>query len=180
MKTLKECQAIVAASKHFKQTTHSIDGYEIVIFDYNDGAKYLDFLEHDAFELRGLTFVDGERFPMLDKFFNLGEKDEFELEKALSKKVKSIQIKDDGSLIGFLVLPNRRVVPKTKAGFSNPFTTISSKWLKEGSKVKAIEELYDEGIHPLFECVSDKEKIVLSYDWEGLKLIQARRKDIHS
>jgi len=177
MKTLRECQAIVEKSKHFKQVTHNIDNHEIIIFDYNDGAKYLDFLEHDAFELRGLTFVDGERFPMLDKFFNLGEKSETELEESLTKKVKSVQIKDDGSLIGFIVLRNGKVVPKTKAGFSNPFTTIASNWLKENQNEKAIKELYDEGIHPLFECVSDKEKIVLKYDWEGLKLIQARRKD---
>ena len=71
MKTLAQCEDIVKASKHFTKTIQEIDGYEIITFDYQDGAKFEDFNEHDSFELRGLTFIDGKHFPMLHKFFNL-------------------------------------------------------------------------------------------------------------
>ena len=177
MKTLQQCEQIVKESKHFLKKVNMVQGYEVISFDYQDGAKYQDFLEYDAFELRGLTFIEGVAFPMLHKFFNLGEKSLTEVDEAKNKTIKSIQIKDDGSLIGFLILPNGNVVAKTKSGFSNPYTDIATEWLdKDDNRVK-IKSLYDNGVFPLFECVSFKHKIVLSYDWEGLKLIQARKSD---
>jgi T4 RnlA family RNA ligase len=174
MKNLQDCLTIVNNSKHFIKKTNTIDGFEIISFDYNDGAKFKDFEEHDAFELRGLTFVGDSCFPMLHKFFNLGEKYIDEVKDSLSKNIKSIQVKDDGSLIGFILLPNDRVVPKTKTGFSNPYTDIAYKWLSSDDNENKIRNLLKRDIHPLFECVSPNFKIVLSYDWEGLKFIQAR------
>lgn len=174
MKSLNECITITEKCKKFRKVINIVEGFEVISFDYQDGTDFIDFAEHDAFELRGLSFVEGKRFPMLDKFFNLGERYENEITEALVKRVKSIQVKDDGSLIGFLVLPNGKVVAKTKLGFKNEFTNIANKWLLENDNEHKIVELYNKGIFPLFECVSDKHKVVLSYDWEGLKLIQAR------
>ena len=171
---MKKYENIVEASKHFVKKIEVIDGYEIITFNYRDGAKYRDFEEFDAFEMRGLSFVNGVKFPMIHKFFNAGERYPEELKELLDKKVKSIQIKDDGSLIGFIILPNGRVIPKTKAGFSNDFTKIAKKWLGTDNNEDSIKDLYSQDILPLFECVSDKHKIVLDYEWEGLKLIQAR------
>ena len=177
MKTLKECQTIVTNSKLFTMTTQIQNGDEIITFDYQDGTKFRDFEEHNAFHMRGITFVNGECFPMLDKFFNLGERHIDEIEEAKLKTIQSIQIKDDGSLIGFLILSDGNVIAKTKVGLSNPFTDIANNFLKENNNDGKIRDLYNEGIFPLFECVSDKQTIVLKYEWEGLKLIQARRKD---
>ncbi len=174
MKTLNECINITNNSKYFVKTTQDIDGHTITSFNYVDGTPIQDFETHNAFELRGLTFVNETAFPMLHKFWNLGEKNVSEIESSLTKKVKSIQEKDDGSLIGFLILPNNKVIAKTKMGFSNEFTDIANKWLLNDDNENKILSLFNQGILPLFECVSNNHTIVLEYDWEGLKLIQAR------
>jgi T4 RnlA family RNA ligase len=174
MKNLQECLSIVNSSKSFVKKNKNIDGYDIVSFDYKDGTKYQEFLTFDAFELRGLTFIENKPFPMLHKFFNLGEIHPDDIHSFQSKTIKSIQIKDDGSLIGFILLPNNKVIPKTKTGFSNPYTDIASKWLSSNNNEDKIRQLLQNDIHPLFECVSPHHKIVLPYDFEGLKFIQAR------
>ena len=174
MKTLLECIEITNSNPKFIKVEQLIHGYNVISFNYIDGTTIPEFEDADAFELRGLTFVDGKPFPMLEKFWNLGEKSVQDIEDSLDKEVKSVQTKDDGSLIGFLVLPNGLVIPKTKMGFSNEFTEIATQWLYENDNRETIKQLYEEGIYPLFECVSNKHKIVLEYNWEGLKLIQAR------
>jgi hypothetical protein len=178
MHTLKDCETLVNNTKFFTKTTNYIDGYEIISFNYQDGTHYNDFLTHDGFHMRGLTFVEGVKFPMLDKFFNLGERHVDEINEAKSKKIKSIQKKDDGSLIGFIVLPNGRVIAKTKVGLDNEFTKIANNWLLEDNNETKIKKLFKEGVFPLFECVSNNFPVVLKYDWEGLVLIQSRKNDL--
>jgi RNA ligase len=103
----------------FYESKFIIDGYDISIFNYRI-ATYQDFLEYQAFELRGLTFVfnkDGsffKRFLLMEKFFNLNENESTSIDLVKNKKIKSVFFKEDGSIINFIQLPNGRILAKSK------------------------------------------------------------------
>jgi hypothetical protein len=76
LKTKKECDAIVERNDAFIKTDRVIEGYNVVIYDYRL-ASLSDFVKDEAFELRGLTFVENpetgewERNLLMNKFFNI-------------------------------------------------------------------------------------------------------------
>jgi len=172
MKTLEQCYKICEKSNKFKFVKNG--GF--VTFSYTKGGVTLsDFESLDAKELRGLTFCDGKAYPMIHKFFNYGETEE-----SLDyndNDVESIQIKDDGSTISFVKDAYGKIFPKTKSGFSNEIVDMANKWLNIGNNRYSINDLLNDGYHPIFEAVSPSFKMVLDYDIEELILIQIRRDD---
>jgi hypothetical protein len=174
--TIQDCKDLVKKyPKVFFVKEHNVDNYTIKTFSYyKHNVSYEFFKNNQAFHMRGISFCGDKVFPMLDKFFNVAEHEDLSIENLSKKRIESVQIKDDGSLIGFIVLPNNKVVSKTKSGFDNDYTKIADKWLQKNNNQEKIIDLYKKGIFPLFECISKDHKIVLDYDFTDLRFIQAR------
>jgi len=172
---LERAQKIVSKNRSFYSKKETIDNNTIEMFSYTEGTPFYDFERENAFEMRGLTFVNGKAFPMLDKFFNIGEVKP--LSYYLDLEVESIQLKEDGSLISFLILEDNSVIAKTQMGLKNDQTDFANNWLKLNNNEKKILTLYNQGIFPLFEYVGPKNKIVIPYENSDLILLQARQSD---
>ena len=150
-------------------------------------ANYTDFIEPikgktiDAREMRGLSFVfnnDGslyKRFLMLKKFWNVGQVTETQYNVLKDLKIRSVYNKEDGSLISFIQLPNSKVVPKTKAGFSNDQCIAVEKIYNSSENIRNfIDYCLNNDLAPMFEYVSFANKIVLDYPETKLILLRVR------
>jgi T4 RnlA family RNA ligase len=128
--------------------------------------------------MRGTTFVfnlDGtlwKRFLMLPKFFNLNQVESTQYGAVKDKKIRSITVKEDGSLVAFMHLPNGKLFAKTQGGFSNEQAVVSMDMIEENKDLNEFVHKYLEmGYTPLFEYVSFDNRIVLQYHGRELKLI---------
>ena len=157
------------------------DKYKIVIFNYRF-VDLNDFINNDALEYRGLTFVFNEdgtlynRFLKLRKFFNLNENDSTHHINLLNKKIKSIHNKEDGSLITFIKLPNETVLATTKMTFENDQSKVAQ--LRYENNVENIKPLIDyclnNEIIPIFELTGPLNRLVLKYNETKLILLRLR------
>jgi len=78
-------------------------------------------------------------------------------------------------LISFIRLPNGRIIPKTKMGFSNEQTDIVSKLYDSDNNLQNfILFCLDNDYIPLFELVSFRNRIVLNYDDGKVVLLKIR------
>lgn len=172
---------------NFSKSEYLIDGYKLVTFkyflcDFSDFENPLkDIPEVHAYDMRGMTFVfnkDGseyKRFLMLPKFFNLNQVEDTQYDKIKNKKIDNVSIKEDGSLIGFINLPNGKLVPKTIGSFDNEQTEGALKIINNNELLKEfIKNLLDFNFTPLFEYVSWDNRIVLKYSKPELRFIGAR------
>lgn len=179
--TYSYCKKICEESNGiFYESQTTLDGYKVSIFNYRY-ASYVDFMKYGAFELRGLCFVfdqDGSNFntyPLFEKFFNINENDSTSIEIIKSKEIKSIFIKEDGSIIGFVKLPNGKIYARSKTSFISEQSILSQTLLESNSEIKIfVESLLDIGLNPIFELVGPKNKIVVDYKKTELILLGIR------
>lgn len=179
--TYQECLVICEKSKGiFYETRFNIDGFDISIFNYRL-ASYFDFSTHNAFELRGLTFVfdtNGDIFatyPLLEKFFNINENESTLYEIVKDKKIKSVHSKEDGSIISFIKLPNGKIVAKSKNSFSSDQALMAQKLFEEKPYLnKIITSCLKDKLNPIFELVSPKNRVVVNYSETDLILLCLR------
>lgn len=176
----EECQEIcrLTNSTTFYEHQTIIDGYDISVFNYRY-ATYEDFINFGGFELRGLTFVsDGnvwKPFPLLEKFFNLNENESTLLDKVKDSKIKSVCEKADGSIISFIKLPNGRVLAKSKTSFDSDQAKLAQSLFDSNKDVNQfVNSLLNEGLNPIFELVSPKNRIVVDYKTTELILLAVR------
>lgn len=187
--TYEDALRICEAYKNFNfyKTETLIDGYKVVTFnyficDYNMFANPLkDDSGINAFDMRGVTFVFNKegslykRFLMLKKFFNVNQVAETQFDVLKNKKIKNITMKEDGSLIAFMQLPNGTVFSKTQAGFTNEQSVASLKIYENDIYVKNfVNSALIEDFTPLFEYVAYDNRIVLKYSGRGLRFIGFR------
>jgi T4 RnlA family RNA ligase len=181
--TYDECVNLVKTKGElsFYELKYTINNYKISIFNYRL-TQYSDFYDvFDARELRGITFVfnpDGtlfKRYLMLHKFWNINQVAETQYNIIKDLKIKSINNKEDGSLISFIKLPNGEILSRTKMGIDN-FQSIESFNIYKNSKnlIQFIEYCFDNDMIPTFEYVSFNNKIVLNYDESRLILLRVR------
>jgi len=179
----EEALEITNNSEAFYVQFGEVCGYKYALFNYRM-AVYKDFVNEkwDARELRGLTFIYNEstsawiRHIMLTKFWNFCECGSTQYDLLEQKPISSIENKEDGSLISFVVLPNGEVVPKTKMSFNNDQTKMVKDWMtKNPIAVATLKNSTD--LTFLFELVSPKNKIVLKYEKTELRLLQIRKSD---
>lgn len=168
----------------FYENVSYIDGYKVSMFNYRL-AQYSDFLEpvigknYKAHELRGLTFVfnlDGslfKRYLLFNKFFNLNQVTESMYDVVKDKKIMSVYNKDDGSLISFIKLPNGRILSKTKMSIDNEQVGYVNSLLTR-EITEFVSECFEKDLVTMWEYVSFKNKIVLSYDDSNLILLKVR------
>jgi len=176
--TYEEALKITENSEAFYVQSGTVQGYEYALFNYRLAFEN-DFIENDAWELRGLTFLKNEdvweRTPMLTKFLNLNQGETVQYGVVKDKEIDSVSFKEDGSLISFVRLPNGKFVPKTKMSFDNDQTKMVSTILF----TSFIQDVLDANLDKvfLFELVSPRNKIVLTYERTELRLLQVRDKE---
>ena len=147
--TYEDAVRICEAYKNFNfyKTEHMFGNYKVVTFNYfMCDPKWFSLPlreapEINAYDMRGVTFVFNEdgtlykRFLMLPKFFNVNQIEETQFNVIKDKKIKHVTIKEDGSLIAFMQLPNGKVFAKTQAGFTNEQSIQALKLYESNEKI---------------------------------------------
>jgi RNA ligase len=164
----------------FYESKFSIDGYNISIFNYRL-STYNDFVTYEAFELRGLTFVfnsDGsvyKRFLLMEKFFNINENESTLFDVVKDKKVKSVYLKEDGSIINFIELPNGRILAKSKMSFESEQALMGQKLFESNENINIfVKDCISKDLVPVFEYVGPMNRVVVKYDNSDLILLRLR------
>jgi len=186
--TYDDCLDIVKYNPfNFKKAENILAGFKVVTFSYFL-CKYENFLnplpdrlEVNAFNMRGITFVfntDGtlyRRYLMLPKFFNVNQVESTQYDIVKNKKIKNVTLKEDGSLIAFMGLPNSEIFAKTILGFDND-QSIAANNILAGDKILKdfVSEFISHGSTPLFEYVSPSNRVVLEYKDTSLRFIGYR------
>lgn len=159
------------------------DGYQVVNYRFSSPEAFPDLASEDAHaatkrEFRGLIFdTDGNliRRP-LHKFFNVGERLETHLANIDVAQPHLILEKLDGSMISPFLVKNK-LLWGTKMGQTDVSEQVDA-WLK----VKDIHNQYEKfarmwiesGWTPIFEWVSNTQRIVLDYPQANLILTAMR------
>lgn len=183
----QDCVRICDANDSFKHKVDEVDGYKVHQFDYFL-AQYSDFADPlgdgslDAFEIRGLTFIeidgDFQRFIVLHKFFNLNQTTGCMLEDVQDKKVVRVQDKADGSVIRFLRLPNGRVIAKSRFSLqSEQAAAAQTIYEKDPDIHKFVDYTLDTSIAAVFEIVAPWNQVVLYHNETHLILLQMREEE---
>lgn len=187
--TYEDALRICEAYKNFNfyKTETLINDYKVITFNYFicDYNMFVNPLKDNsginAFDMRGVTFVfnrDGslyKRFFMLKKFFNVNQVAETQFNVLKDKKIKSITMKEDGSLIAFMQLPDGTVFAKTQAGFTNEQSKAALKIYEDNVHIKGfVDSVLEQNFTPLFEYVAFDNRIVLKYSGRSLRFIGVR------
>jgi T4 RnlA family RNA ligase len=164
----------------FYESKLVVNGYNVSIFNYRL-AMYSDFIDNDAFEMRGLTFVfnsDGslfKRYLLLHKFFNLNQVEETQYSLIKDYRIKSISNKEDGSVASFIRLPNGDVVGKSKMSFESDQAVGMMRLYNSNKELRDfVNWSLDNDLISIFEYVSPQNRIVLRYSDEELILLRLR------
>ena len=164
----------------FYESKFTIDGYNISIFNYRL-TTYNDFVNYNAFELRGLTFIfnsDGslyKRFLLMEKFFNVNENESTLFDVLKDKKVSSVYLKEDGSIISFVELPNGKIVAKSKMSFESEQAIMAQKLFEANPNINEfVKDCLSKDLSPIFEYVGPINRIVVKYDKSDLILLRLR------
>lgn len=175
------------AASNFWESQYKLKGYKLCTFNYficgwNDFANPLnDNSGIEAFDMRGATFVFNivdelwNVFYMLPKFFNINQVESTQYSAIKDKKIINVSTKEDGSLISFMMLPNRDLFSKTIGSFVSEQAEAAYKILHTNPEhVSWVKSLLDCGLTPLFEYVSWDNRIVLKYESAHLRFIGVR------
>lgn len=168
----------------FYSSEFIVDGYKTVVFNYRL-AQYNDFINppgaKNAFEMRGITYVfnlDGslyKRYLLLDKFFNLNQVPSTLYSEVKDLKIDNLYLKEDGSVITFIKLPNGRILPKTKMSFESDQAKGAKLVYTNNEKIKDfVNWTLDNDIVAVFEYVAPDNRVVLKYNDRDLILLRMR------
>lgn len=170
----------------FYESVLEIDGFKVSIFNYRL-AQFTHFMnplpdsDINALEMRGLTFVfnnDGslfKRYLMLSKFFNLNQVTDSMYDVVRNYTISNVMNKEDGSLIGFIGLPNGKAIARTKMSFESEQALSADDIYSNNTQVKKLVDWsMSNDISLFFEYVSFSNRIVLDYDVTELILLRAR------
>jgi T4 RnlA family RNA ligase len=178
--TREECQEIVKNSEAFYVTETEVEGYKVELYDYRL-ASISDFTDNNAFELRGLCFVQNEngvweRNLLMNKFFNYSQTTGWMPEDLDNKKIVRVQDKLDGSVISAVKFPNGKVRMKSKMSFTSEQAQMAQKLYDTNENIKNfVNEMLNSNIVPVMELIGYENQIVVNYDMSSeLRVIQLR------
>jgi len=181
--TLEQAKEIVERNEAFISKTEEINGAKVTQFNYllasaSDFVKPLPDKDITAFDLRGLTYVETDVsvqcWPMLHKFFNVGETTGYETQTLKELSISHIQEKEDGSVINFIHI-NGSWFAKSKYSFFSDQAITSQKILDTKPNYLAFIEYLFNGLYvPIFEYVAPNNQVVVRYDKPQLRLLQIR------
>ena len=164
----------------FYESKMIVDEFLVSAFNYRL-ASSSDFNTPKSREMRGICFVFNtngslfNRYILLEKFFNLNQVPGSMYSDVKDLTIKSIMNKEDGSICQFIMLPNGKVVGKSKMGFDNEQANGINRIYKANPDVrKLVDWSLSNGICAVFEYVSPSNRIVLRYDKEELILLRLR------
>jgi T4 RnlA family RNA ligase len=187
--TYKDAQEISQKynNNNFWEFQFMKDGYKLAAFNYficgwNDFANPLpNRPEVNAFDMRGTTFVFNKEgslwksFLMLPKFFNINQVESTQYENVKDKEIASISVKEDGSLVAFMMLPNGDLFSKTIGSFASEQAEAAYRILySDEEHVIWVKKMLIDGYTPLFEYVSWDNRVVLKYSEAHLRFIGIR------
>jgi RNA ligase len=182
--TFEEACKIVENNDAFSHTICVIDGHKFHNFGYKL-PSYQDFADPlkdgsiQAWELRGLTFIespDGKftRHLLLNKFHCLNQTRGSMYNDIKNKEIIDVTDKRDGSIIRFLPL-NDRIIAKSKGSFDGPHCDMALELLNNDPILTAIVRasfVYNQSM--IFEMTGPMNEVVLKYEKPELRLIQIR------
>lgn len=172
MTSIENARNIVSRNPHFYSKKVIVHDTSVELFDYRL-ANYKDFAENDAWDLRGLAFVNTQRFPALPKFFNVNQTTGWML-KDLTSPVVDVLEKLDGSLITFIRIGDR-IIAKSKMSFESEQAKAAQNVYESDSRYQTfVTQQLDLGNTPIFEWVSPTNQIVVDYPTDRLVLLQIR------
>jgi len=181
--TRNEAKSIVEKNDAFLLVEREVEGQKVEIYDYRL-ASISDFVDYNAFELRGITFVQNssgewERNILLNKFFNINQTTGWMYDDVRDKKIVRIQNKEDGSIISFVKFENGNIRAKSKTSFISEQATMAQEIYENDKNFKLfVDNCLNIGLIPIFELVGSSNQIVLNYDVDkALILLQIRRFD---
>ncbi len=178
--TREEALHITENSEAFYVTERFVEGQKVEMYDYRL-ASLSDFVDNDAFELRGLTFVynediqDWDRNILLNKFFNVGQTDFWLFDDLKDKKIARVQTKEDGSIISPVLFSNSITRMKSKMSFDSDQAVLAQKIYEADDDLKMfIGNCFIYKLTPVFELVGISNQIVVNYEKDELVLLQIR------
>lgn len=166
----------------FMKGEYKVSSFNYFICGWDDFANPLPHKPHiNAFDMRGVTFVFNEdgslwkRFLMLPKFFNINQVESTQYGNIKNTRISNISVKEDGSLVAFMMLPNGKLFCKTIGSFTSDQSYIAFATLYTNEEhVEWVKNLLNIGYTPLFEYVSWDNRIVLKYGDAHLRFIGLR------
>jgi len=181
-------------NEQFYFTTHYLDGFRIDLFNYNDfKVWYEEFLPNKK-EMRGLAFVFNENvkegvdysveflnenvfntYIALEKFWNVNQVPETQLDKLKDLKITSIYEKVDGSIVTFVMLPNGKIYTKSKMSFKSEQAVLAHEIFLNNKSINTfVTYCLQNNLSPVFEYVSSSNQVVLHYSTEDIILLRVR------
>lgn len=171
---------------NFSETVHYVNGFKISTFSYFLATNDMFFNpikdkpEINGINLRGISYVFNKDntiykvFLMLPKFFNINQTTYTQYDNVKDLKIKNITNKFDGSLISFIELPDKTIVPKTINSFDNIQCEYAKNLMHENKTYEYITNALENNYTPCFELISPSNRIVIKYDKTELKVLGKR------
>lgn len=157
----------------------SVNGYNVAMFHYMM-ADFKDFNNCNAFEMRGLTFVQNKNgewskpFLHLHKFFNLNQATNYMSNDLKDKKLVYVYEKLDGSMIRFIPIGDK-VFAKTKMSFESKQAVSAQSVYNTNFNVKSfVDFTIKNNLAAIFEYVSPFNRVVVRYKYTDLVLVALR------
>lgn len=177
--TLESAKKLIEVNDKFYIKEENVKDLKFLIFNYRL-ASYSDFKDYEhlgSLNLRGIAFLEnGERFISFHKFFNYNENPytQFPIQE---DDVIEAREKIDGSVIHPIVV-NNEIFVKSKTTFTSFQSELAKKIIERNSNYALfIKDCYKQRFVPLFELVSPRNQIVISYSQEELILLNIRNLD---
>lgn len=177
--TLETAKRLVELNDKFYIKEENVKDLKFLIFNYRL-TSYSDFKDYEhlgSLNLRGTAFLEnGERFISFHKFFNYNENPytQFPIQE---DEVIEAREKIDGSVIHPIVV-NNEIFVKSKTTFTSFQSELAKKIIERNSNYALfIKDCYKQRFVPLFELVSPRNQIVISYSQEELILLNIRNLD---
>jgi T4 RnlA family RNA ligase len=191
--TKEQCDEICDNTDAFYKAERVVEGQNVVIYDYRL-ASISDFVNNNAFELRGLCYIEQDngtwkRNLLLNKFFNHGQTEGWQADDLKDKKIVRVQNKEDGSILSFVKFSNGKVRAKSKMSFESDQAKMAQELidkkvynertekLSDNNYLQFINDCFTANLTPVMELVSPENQIVLEYQNTELILLQIRRND---
>lgn len=156
-------------------------GFTIVSYIISTGMTFTGENKDWARECRGITFDKKGNIHSrpLHKFFNIGELPETQMNfvEMLMKNghVTRVMDKRDGSMV-HPVRVHGKIYMKTKKSFTSDAANLATSWMEYAlpKHVTFCHACIEEGVTPIFEFTSPKNRIVLPYAHDELRLLHIR------
>jgi len=171
--TIEYCDNICNQVDTFKKKIEIINGCEVIQYSYIISDNNV-FEKYNAWELRGLTFVNNKRYLMLKKFFNINQTTGVMYDDVKNKQIKLVQEKADGSMIRFVNI-NGKIYAKSKFSFQSEQAKMAQEIYETNPLINEfVNKMLLKNLAPIFELVGPDNRIVISYPKNELVLLQVR------